>query len=133
MQEMRKVVEMVNYELEYVLRPRTAPARGPGPPRLNTDRRARSSTGRRAARGQGGQGAGYPRVDPPRAASAHPLRPTGKGREGGRGRSQAPRPRTAPPRSPTRPNYKESCCYYHYWGQGSLGTNCGFCLSFVVL
>ena len=31
MQEMRKVVEMVNYELEYVLRPRTAPARGPGP------------------------------------------------------------------------------------------------------
>ena len=100
---------MINYEVEYVLRPVSAPVRpGPKGPKLRTNRRARSSQPGGRARvyersdggGGGGGGGGYPRVTGGmvRSSSAHGVHSAN---------SPVERPRTAPHRSPTRPHYKE--------------------------
>ena len=124
------MVDMINYEIEYVMRPVSAPIRSNnGGPRLRTNRRARSS--RPDQRGGGhsnGRGHhGYPRVGVTRSHSDHAMvRPasSGQGTMGqgvmvrpassgallppqDRDQGVIERPRTAPHRSPTRPHYKE--------------------------
>ena len=98
---MKKVVDMINYEVEYVLRPVSAPIRpGPKGPKLRTNRRARSSQPGGRARvyessgdgGGGGGGGGYPRVSGGmvRSSSAHGVQTASN--------QGVERPRTAPHR-----------------------------------
>ena len=98
------MVDMINYEVEYVLRPVSAPIRPASKgPKLRTNRRARSShPGGRARlyeRSEPG-GGGYPRVTTGivRSRSAHGMQEASRPLE---------RPSTAPHRSPSRPHYKE--------------------------
>ena len=134
---MKKMVDMINYEIEYVLRPVSAPIRPSTAPRLRTNRRARSSrpdqrsntynnnnNNTRKNRNNNNSNGGYPRVYPgvSRSVSDHGgegvMRPSSSGgqaprlspdheRYQERPRTAPPRPRPAPHRSPTRPNYKE--------------------------
>ena len=106
------MVDMINYEIEYVMRPVSAPIRSNnnnGGPRLRTNRRARSSRpDQRGGHGRG-QYAGYPRVGVTRSHSDHAMvRPASSGAAlPARDQGVIERPRTAPHRSPTRPHYKE--------------------------
>ncbi|XP_023342787.1 glutamate-rich protein 3 [Eurytemora carolleeae] len=132
-QEIKKIVDIINYEIEYVLRPVSAPARRVNGPKLRTSRRARSSTGRQHGRQVSTSINGYPRVPATRSSSAHPfntdkyavqaIEPSRRPQSSNASKqirnicvpenefnSQNPRPNTAPQprhRSPTRPNYKE--------------------------
>ena len=80
-QEMKKVVDLINCEIEYVLRPRTAPNRhsSAAAPRLKTAKRA--SSGRSQSLDQSKAirrgGRGYPRIVGRRSVSPHPLSPDG--------------------------------------------------------
>ena len=82
-QEMKKVVDLINCEIEYVLRPRTAPNRhsSAAAPRLKTAKRA--SSGRSQSLDQSKNksvrrgGRGYPRIVGRRSVSPHPLSPDG--------------------------------------------------------
>ena len=78
---MKKAVDSINYEIEYVLRPRTAPFREKaGPPRLRTSARAgRSHSLEQCERNKAIScaGAGFPRITGRRSRSPHPLSPNG--------------------------------------------------------
>ena len=78
---MKKAVDSINYEIEYVLRPRTAPFREKaGPPRLRTSARAgRSHSLEQCERNKAIScgGGGFPRITGRRSRSPHPRSPNG--------------------------------------------------------